>query len=30
MALRLGDTVPNFTQQSSQGEINFYDWATTG
>jgi alkyl hydroperoxide reductase subunit AhpC len=27
MALRLGDTVPNFTQQSSQGEINFYDWA---
>lgn len=27
MALRLGDTVPNFTQASSQGEINFYDWA---
>ncbi len=27
MALRLGDVVPNFTQQSSQGEINFYDWA---
>lgn len=26
MALRLGDTVPNFTQQSSEGEINFYDW----
>jgi alkyl hydroperoxide reductase subunit AhpC len=27
MALRLGDTVPNFTQQSTDGEINFYDWA---
>ncbi len=27
MALRLGDTVPNFTQDSSTGEINFYDWA---
>ncbi|MDY7009095.1 MAG: peroxiredoxin [Cyanobacteriota bacterium] len=27
MALRLGDTVPNFTQNSSEGEINFYDWA---
>jgi alkyl hydroperoxide reductase subunit AhpC len=27
MALRLGDTVPNFTQASTQGEINFYDWA---
>lgn len=27
MVLQLGDTVPNFTQQSSQGEINFYDWA---
>lgn len=27
MTLRLGDTVPNFTQQSSEGEINFYDWA---
>lgn len=27
MALRLGDTVPNFTQASSEGEINFYDWA---
>ncbi|MGF1495818.1 MAG: peroxiredoxin [Elainellaceae cyanobacterium] len=28
MALQLGDTVPNFTQQSSEGEINFYDWAS--
>ena len=27
MALRLGDTVPNFTQQSTMGDINFYDWA---
>ncbi len=27
MALHLGDTVPNFTQKSSEGEINFYDWA---
>jgi thioredoxin-dependent peroxiredoxin len=27
MALRLGDTVPNFTQDSSEGPISFYDWA---
>ncbi|KAM3100230.1 peroxiredoxin [Phormidesmis sp. 146-35] len=27
MALRLGDTVPNFTQDSSQGTIDFYGWA---
>ncbi len=27
MALQLGNTVPNFTQQSSQGKIDFYDWA---
>lgn len=27
MVLRLGDKVPNFTQQSTMGEINFYDWA---
>jgi thioredoxin-dependent peroxiredoxin len=26
MALQLGDTVPNFTQASSEGEINFYEW----
>ncbi len=25
--LRLGDTVPDFTQASSMGEISFYDWA---
>jgi alkyl hydroperoxide reductase subunit AhpC len=27
MALQLGDTVPDFTQKSSEGEISFYDWA---
>lgn len=27
MSLRLGDIVPNFTQASSIGEINFYEWA---
>jgi thioredoxin-dependent peroxiredoxin len=27
MALKLGDTVPNFTQSSSTGEIDFYNWA---
>ncbi|QYO62849.1 peroxiredoxin [Leptolyngbya sp. 7M] len=27
VALRLWDTVPNFTQASTDGEINFYDWA---
>lgn len=27
MSLRLGDTVPNFTQQSTHGEIDFYSWA---
>ncbi len=26
MAIRLGDTAPDFTQQSTQGEINFHDW----
>ncbi|OKH42080.1 peroxidase [Nostoc calcicola FACHB-389] len=26
MSLRLGDTVPNFTQASSTGEIDFYEW----
>ncbi len=25
--LQSGNTVPNFSQQSSQGKINFYDWA---
>lgn len=27
MTLRLGDQVPNFTQKSSQGDIDFYSWA---
>lgn len=27
MTLRLGDTVPNFTQATSEGEIDFYSWA---
>lgn len=27
MALQLGDTVPDFQQASSEGEISFYDWA---
>ena len=26
MSLRLGDTAPNFEQQSSAGLINFYDF----
>lgn len=27
MTLQLGDTVPDFTQASSVGDISFYDWA---
>jgi alkyl hydroperoxide reductase subunit AhpC len=27
MALRLGDTVPDFTQSSTAGEISFHEWA---
>jgi len=26
MAIRLGDTAPNFTAITTQGEINFHDW----
>jgi thioredoxin-dependent peroxiredoxin len=26
MALRLGDTAPNFTAQTTEGELNFYEW----
>ncbi len=26
MSLRLGDTVPDFTQESTEGTINFYEW----
>ena len=28
MSLQLGDSVPNFTQASSTGEIDFYEWAS--
>jgi thioredoxin-dependent peroxiredoxin len=27
MQLRLGDTVPNFTQATTDGEIDFFEWA---
>ena len=27
MALQLGDTVPDFTQDSTEGPLHFYDWA---
>jgi alkyl hydroperoxide reductase subunit AhpC len=27
MTLQLGDTAPDFTQASTQGQIHFYDWA---
>lgn len=27
MTLQLGDTVPDFTQASTEGEISFYQWA---
>ena len=26
MALRLGDTAPDFTQESTDGEISFHQW----
>ena len=26
MAIRLGDSVPDFTAQTTEGEINFHDW----
>ncbi len=26
MAIRLGDTAPNFKTQTTEGEIDFYDW----
>jgi thioredoxin-dependent peroxiredoxin len=29
MQLRLGDTVPNFTQATTDGEIDFFEWAGT-
>jgi len=27
MGLRIGDTAPDFTQDSSEGKINFHEWA---
>ena len=27
MSLKINDTAPNFTQASTQGSLNFYDWA---
>jgi alkyl hydroperoxide reductase subunit AhpC len=27
MSIRLGDTAPNFKAQTTEGEIDFYDWA---
>jgi alkyl hydroperoxide reductase subunit AhpC len=27
MSLKLGDTAPDFTQDSSEGKIHFYEWA---
>jgi thioredoxin-dependent peroxiredoxin len=27
MALQLGDTAPDFTQDSTEGRLSFYDWA---
>ena len=27
MTLKLGDTAPNFTKDSTEGRFNFYDWA---
>jgi peroxiredoxin len=24
--IRLGDTAPNFTAQTTEGEINFHEW----
>lgn len=29
MVLQLGDIVPNFTQESSEGTLDFYEWAGT-
>jgi len=27
MALQLGDTAPDFTQDSTEGPLHFHDWA---
>ena len=30
MAIRLGDTAPNFKAQSTDGEIDFHEWMGDG
>lgn len=30
MSLKLFDTIPDFTQESTEGPLNFYDWAGNG
>lgn len=30
MSLKLGDTVPDFTQDSTEGTLHFYDWSGDG
>jgi len=30
MAIRLGDTAPDFQAQSTEGEISFHDWIGDG
>ena len=30
MAIRLGDDAPNFTAQTTEGTVNFYDWKGSG
>lgn len=30
MAIRLGDTAPNFQAQTTEGQIDFYDWKAGG
>jgi thioredoxin-dependent peroxiredoxin len=30
MAIRLGDTAPDFTAQTTEGEISFHEWLGTG
>ena len=30
MSLRIGDEAPNFTAETTQGQINFHDWIGDG
>lgn len=30
MSLKLGDTAPNFTAVTTEGEVNFYEWLGEG